>query len=334
MQLCCVYKIKGLVLSGKPNLLVMRKILIIAAAMVIAAAGCNGPSEQKAGKVAPADANAEIRIDEAVGNSESKSMDVALPAPSREVEQVKFPSIPVIDDYGDQASKTGKPSAVEKKIIKEGEIRFKSEDVNVTRKVIYASLKKLGVYVSEENETNGGDYGQKEFTLNARIPSKNFELFLADVSSNAESIDSKNIRIKDVTSQYIDLSAQLANKKKLEERYLDLLKRGNKISDLLEIENKLSEIRTDIESTQGQLNYMMRQVEYSSLDITFYAKQTVKDNGQSFGYKVKASFLSGWAVIVNLFFGLVGLWPFWLVLGLFIFIMKRWKKNRDNKLQP
>lgn len=122
----------------------------------------------------------------------------------------------------------------------------------------------------------------------------------------------------------------MANKKKLEERYLELLKRGNKISDLLEIEDKLSEIRTDIEATQGQLNYMIRQVEYSSLDITFYAKQTVKDNGQSFGYKAKASFLSGWLALVNLFFGLVGLWPVWLVLGLFVFIMIRWKKKRKD----
>jgi len=304
----------------------MRKILILATAMTIATAGCNGPSERKAEKKTPTDANAEIGIDEAVGNSEAKSMDVALAPPPPPVDQVRFAPMVV------KADGEVKASQVEKKIIKEGEIRFKSEDVSATRKIIYASLKKLGGYVSEENETNGGDYGQKEFTLNARIPSKNFELFLSDVSSNAESIDSKNIRIKDVTSQYIDLSAQLANKKKLEERYLELLKRGNKISDLLEIENKLSEIRTDVESTQGQLNYMMRQVEYSSLNITFYAKQTVKDNGQSFGYKVKTSFLSGWLVLVNLFFGLVGLWPFWLAIAVFVFIMRRWKRNRDVKL--
>lgn len=297
----------------------MRKILIMAAAMIIAVVGCNGPGEPKAEKIAMADVNAEIAIDEPVGSSESKTkafapMDVVLASPNVQ-------------------SKVNSLSSIEKKIIKEGEIRFKSEDVNATRKAIYASLKKLNGYVSEENETNGGDYGQKEFTLNTRIPSKNFELFLADVSSSAESIDSKTIRIRDVTSQYIDLSAQLTNKKKLEERYLELLKKGNKIADLLEIEDKLAEIRTDVESTQGQLNYMMRQVEYSSLDITFYAKQTVKDNGQSFGYKVKTSFLSGWLVIVNLFFGFVGLWPFWLVLGVFIFIMTRWKRKRGNESQ-
>jgi hypothetical protein len=311
----------------------MRKILIMAAAMIIAAAGCNEPGEPKAEKVAMADVNAEIRIDESVGNSEAKSMDVAFPAPSQKVAQVKFPSIPVIDDYGDQASRTGKPNAAEKKIIKEGEIRFKTADINETRKLLYASLKKLGGYVAEESENNDSESGQKEIILQTRIPAKNFDFFVSNVSESAESIDSKNIRIRDVTTQFIDVTTQLTNKKKLEERYLELLKKGNKIADLLEIENKLAEIRTDIESTQGQLNYMMRQVEYSSLDITFYAKQTVKDNGQSFGYKIKTSFLSGWLVIVNLFFGLVGLWPFWLVLGVFVFIMRRWKRKRDNKSQ-
>jgi hypothetical protein len=333
MQYCCICKIKVLVLSDKPNLLVMRKILIMAAAMIIAA-GCKGPGEQKADKVVMADSNAEIRIDEPVGNSEAKSMNVVLQAAPRKVAQVKFPQMEVADDYGDQASRTGKPNAVQKKIIKEGEIHFKTADINDTRKALYASLKKLGGYVAEESENNDSESGQKEITLQTRIPAKNFDFFVGDVSENAESIDSKNIRIRDVTTQFIDVTTQLANKKKLEERYLELLKRGSKISDLLEIENKLTEIRSDIESTQGQLNYMMRQVEYSSLDITFYARQTVKDNGQSFSYKIKASFLSGWAVIVNLFFGLVGFWPFWLVLALFVFIMRRWKRNRDNKIQP
>jgi uncharacterized coiled-coil protein SlyX len=215
--------------------------------------------------------------------------------------------------------------SVDKKIIKEGEIRFKTTDINETRKALYASLKKLGGYVAEESENNDSESGQKEITLQTRIPAKNFDVFLTNVSDNAESIDSKNIRIKDVTTQFIDVTTQLANKKKLEERYLELLKKGSKISDLLEIENKLTEIRSEIESTQGQLNYLTKQVEYSSLNVTFYSKQTVQDNGQTFGYKIKRALSGGWHTLGSLFFGFI---EWWLIVAGLAYLLKRWRKTR------
>jgi hypothetical protein len=186
----------------------------------------------------------------------------------------------------------------------------------------------LGGYVAEESENNDSESGQKEITLQTRIPAKNFDVFLTNVSDNAESIDSKNIRIKDVTTQFIDVTTQLANKKKLEERYLELLKKGSKISDLLEIENKLTEIRSEIESTQGQLNYLTKQVEYSSLNVTFYSKQTVQDNGQTFGYKIKRALSGGWHTLGSLFFGFIEWWPIWLIVAGLAYLLKRWRKTR------
>jgi len=222
--------------------------------------------------------------------------------------------------------------AISRKIIKEGDISFETNNIYATRNAIYNSLKKLGGYAAEENEANNSDNGRKEYTIKARIPAQNFDLFLNNVSAGAERIDTKNIRVKDVTTEYIDVSTQLANKRKLEDRYLELLKKGNKISDLLEIENKLSEIQTSIESTQGQLNYLEKQVEFGSLDITFYSRQVIKDNGQNFKYKLKAAFSDGWDGLGTIFFGFIGLWPLWVIIILLYLVIKRWRiKVRRRK---
>ena len=134
--------------------------------------------------------------------------------------------------------------------------------------------------------------------------------------------------MRDVTTEYIDITTRLANKKKLEERYLELLKKGDKIADLLQIENKLTEIRSDIESTQGQLNYLLKQVDYSSLDITFYAKQNVKESGQTFSYKINAALGNGWDTIGAWFYWFIGTWPSWLIITVVIILLKRWRKRR------
>jgi hypothetical protein len=219
-----------------------------------------------------------------------------------------------------------------KKIIKEGDIRFEAGDLKSTKEKIVTSLKSFGGYVAEESETNNGNNNSKEYNLKIRVPAKNFDRFLEALSANADRIDTKNIRIKDVTTEYIDITTQLKNKKLLENRYQELLAKATKTADLLDIENKLTEIRSDIESTQGQLNYLNKQVSYSSLDITFYTKQSGQvNNGNEFGYKLKTAIVDGWSVLQNLFFGVIGIWPIILIIIIIYWMIKKWRKRRRVK---
>jgi hypothetical protein len=267
------------------------------------------------------------------GSSESaeklKVMDVALAAPPNadKVDQVKFPPPLVAKD-----EEALNDQQVEKKIIKEGDINFQTTDINNTRKAIYDQIKRLNGYVSNESEADNGESDHKTYTISTHIPTKNFDLFVNNVSEHAVKIDSKNISTTDVTTQFIDINTRLVNKKKLEERYLDLLKQGNKIADLLAIENKLSEIRTDIESTQGQLNYLNKQVAYSSLSISFYTKNIAKENGENFGYKITKALGSGWQTMIVWFFGIVSLWPLWIFIIILVYsFRKRRAKIHRNK---
>jgi hypothetical protein len=215
-----------------------------------------------------------------------------------------------------------------KKIIKNGSIEFETANVNATRKRILHSLKKYGGYVDEDNQSTNSDANRKEYNLKLSIPAKYFDFLVDSVSASADKIDSKNISVTDVTTRYIDIKTRLDNKKILENRYLELLKRGTKISDLLEIENKLTEIRSDIESTQGQLNYLNKQVAYSSLDITFYTQHVEKtDKGTGLGYKFKTALANGWNILQSLFFGAITIWPVIIIVLVVYFAFIKWRKR-------
>ena len=219
-----------------------------------------------------------------------------------------------------------------KKIIKNGTIVFETNNLAATRKKILASVKKYGGYVDNDSETLDGDSNRREYNLKIRVPAANFDFILDTVSSTAYKIDSRNISVTDVTTQYIDIKTRLDNKKALEKRYLELLAKAAKISDMLEIENKLADIRSDIESTQGQLNYLSKQVAYSSLDITFYTSQPAQVNsGDGTGYKFKTALGNGWQMLQNMFFGLIGLWPVILIIGVLYWLLNRWRKRRRAK---
>src|ERR1700748_3067775 len=175
-----------------------------------------------------------------------------------------------------------------KKLVKTGGISFETANLYGTRKKILTALGKLGGYAAGENETN--DTYRRGLTLQLRVPSKNFDQPLDSVSGSAKKIDSKNVSVSDVTSQFIDIKTGLNNQKLLEKRYRELLNRANKMSDVLQIEHKLTETRTTIDSTQGNLNYLSKQVAYSTLEVNFYSQQTQQYSGTTVGDKLSAAF--------------------------------------------
>lgn len=214
-----------------------------------------------------------------------------------------------------------------KKLIKTGDISFETKNMYATRQKIITSLKVLGGYVANENETN--DTYRQGLTMSLRVPCKNFDLLLDSVSGRAEKIDSKNERVADVTSQFIDIKASLENQKLLEKRYQELLNRSDKMSDVLQIENKLTEIRTSIDSTQANLNYLSRQVAYSSLEVNFYSQQTPQYSGTTVGDKFGSSLKTGCELIQGLFFGIINIWPLAILALLAYLFAKRWRIRRE-----
>lgn len=222
-----------------------------------------------------------------------------------------------------------------KKIIKKGEISFETRNLAKTRRAIISQLQKLGGYIADDTQNLQSDDDRKQQELQVRIPAKYFDAFVDSICAGAYKIDNKHISTSDVTTQYIDMDTRLQNKKTLEARYLDLLKKATRMADMLAIENKLSDIRSDIESEQGQLNYMSKQVAFSSLDITFYTLNTSRpETGNGFGYRFVHSLGSGFDWLKDLFFGFVATWPFWVGLLVVVMVVRRYfKRRRERKIE-
>ncbi|MFD2325767.1 DUF4349 domain-containing protein [Mucilaginibacter galii] len=250
------------------------------------------------------------------------------PPPTAEPLMVADPGVKSIEEPTNE-NNTPTAQPVEKKIIKEGEISIEANNIKAARKALTDSLTKLGGYVSEESENNDDGNSRKNYVLSIRIPAQHFERFLSAVSSAADHIESKSIRIKDVTTEFIDITTRLKNKTLLEDRYKALLQKATKMADVLEVEDKLTEIRTDIETTQGQLNYLNKQVAYSSLQITLFSKSiSGKNEGNSFGYRFTNALSDSWQLIQSLFFGLITYWPLVLIIVLIVVLLRRWRRRK------
>ncbi len=217
--------------------------------------------------------------------------------------------------------------SIEPKIIKNANLRFETRDLDATYDQISKSLKNQNATI--QNDSQGTEYNTVFRTIIIRVPSKNFDALINEVSQGVGFFELKEITADDVTEEYIDSAARLKTKKVLETRYFELLKKASKISEIIEIEKQLSAIREEIEAKEGQLKYLQNKVSMSTITIHFY-KTTVEKIGTtvSFGTKIVNAIVSGCNGISSFFIWLLAIWPFIAILVAIIYLIRRKFKKK------
>ena len=215
------------------------------------------------------------------------------------------------------------------RIIKSAQLRFESNNIDET----YLQIQKIATTAKATitSDISGKEYDAIFRNLTIRIPNKNFDSFIATISQGVKHFDTKEITQQDVTEEYIDVESRMLAKKKLEARYLQLLQKATKISEMLEIEKQLSAIREEIEAKEGQLNYMQNRVSFSTITIEMYTSSPTESGATiSYGGKIWNAIQSGFNGLSNFLLSVLSIWPFLLIfVGLYFYIRKRFIKKKD-----
>ena len=104
--------------------------------------------------------------------------------------------------------------------------------------------------------------------LTLRVPSAELETVVASFRKLAIRVQNEHWETRDITREYTDSQARLRNMKAEEQQYLVLLRRAGSMKDTLEVTEKLSEVRGEIEQLQGELNWWSHQVAMSAIQVS------------------------------------------------------------------
>lgn len=252
------------------------------------------------------------------------------------IQSVKLPAKAesvAYDKKADPSSPQPPPPVKEKteqKIIKEDTLRFETDNLENTFNQVQKAVSSNKARII--NDSEGKDYGTVFRNLIVKVPSQNFDRFINDVSKGVSYFEVKNISAEDVTEQFIDLTSRLKTKKKLEERYLEILKKANKVSEILEIEEQISTIREEIEAKEGQLKYLESRVSESTITIEFYKTIAEKEGVKiSYGSKLWNAVKSGFYTLSDLLISLLSAWPFVILFVVFAYFIRRRLKRRKKE---
>jgi Domain of unknown function (DUF4349) len=255
-------------------------------------------------------------------------------APASVDETVKFvpPTINSESDVsgGERMEEPRLETKVPTKIRKTAYLNVSVDDYKKARTEIEQIIKLGNGYIGNENEQNTTYSITNEMMI--RVVNKDFDAMVAKLLTVATNVNSKSVTAEDVTAEFVDIQLRLKSKKEIEKRYLDILQKASKVTDILEIEQKLGEIREEIEAKEGELKLLANQVDYSTIHFSFQqAFEYTPTDKPGFWGRVGGAFGNGWNGFLSFVIGLIYAWPLWIILGLSIYFIIRFIKRRLKK---
>jgi hypothetical protein len=129
-----------------------------------------------------------------------------------------------------------------------------------------AVIKALGGYIGASQQYQDGD--NVVATITYRIPADRWEDALDGLRKLGTEVGEQT-GSSDVTGQIVDLDARIRNLKASETALVGYIGKATKVSDVLEIESRLSDVRGQIEQLSAQKANLDDQVTYATLAVTF-----------------------------------------------------------------
>lgn len=117
-----------------------------------------------------------------------------------------------------------------------------------------------------ESMSSGGGQDQQQATITIRVPQDQFFTALNKLQ-DLGTVQNQNVSSQDVTQQFIDLQARLKSAQLEEQSLQSLLDKAQTISDIINIQQQLTQVRAQIESLQGQINYIQNRVDMATITV-------------------------------------------------------------------
>ena len=289
------------------------RILILAAVALLAVAACGGssaalnnvgaPVAQSAAAASEAPAAAPAAEDTSGGGSQRASTAYAAVAPR--------------DDL---------------KIVYTGSLDLVVDDLQASLAKARAAVLATGGYIGASQESNDGDRSTAVITY--RIPAAHWEEARTALRGLAIEVVGEQTQATEVGGQLVDLEARIRNLRASEQVLVDIAKGTGKVTDLLEVEARITDVRGQIEQLDGERAQLADQVAYGTL-VTTFGREVAQVQEAKQGWDPTTDVDGAIATMIGfgqslvsgtIWFGIVWL-PFLLVL-LVVALIGRWLFRR------
>lgn len=184
---------------------------------------------------------------------------------------------------------------------------------------------KYGGYIISSDASATDEAGVlRSGTVAIRVPSQSFTAALADASKLGD-LKSRKVETQDVTEEYVDLQARLANAQSQEKALLSLMDKAKTVDEVLQVRQVLTQTQQEIEQLKGRLKFLDEHSSYSTIAISLYEPGSETQTTGDWGFiAALKDALHGFVRTINdIIVGLGGALPVLALLALLAWIAYR-----------
>lgn len=226
----------------------------------------------------------------------------------------------------------------ERKIIRNASLTLEVDSPSQVLPRVTSLAESLGGYVvSSESRQQGGTGDTKSYetvTVVMRVPASGFDAALGQLRALGGRVADEKTTGQDVTEEYIDLEARLRTQRALEAQFLEIMKETDTVTEALQVQRELANVRTEIERVEGRRRYLENQVSFSTITVTL-APPAALVTASGFFSGLKDAFGDGLNAAVVVTLGLIrvviALLPLLLLVVLpVVLLVRRFRRRRQR----
>lgn len=282
--------------------------------------------------------------------SDAVSAEMPAEAPTMEETERAENSITTQSYAGqDDAASDAPTESLADKMIYSANLEIQTTEYDAAIAALESSVTAFGGFVEQSNtygDIRYNDDGTSRVVNRmadyvVRVPATRFQEFLSQ-ADGLGNVLSCNRYAENVTSHYTDQEARLASLYTQEERLLSMLEKSEDVESLIALEERLADVRYEIESIERNLRNLDRRIAYSSVTISLHEVEIytpTKPVQRTFGEKLSDALTDGWRsfsrgvqyFLIDLVYALPGIILFLLIAGAAVLIALRLRKNHKAK---
>ncbi|MHB1005528.1 MAG: DUF4349 domain-containing protein [Chloroflexota bacterium] len=181
-------------------------------------------------------------------------------------EKAVAPQAPISGRAGDiSQSGAAAKTAWDRYVIRTADVSLVVKDVEGAVGQVESVATSAGGLVAQSNVRRDASRVLADVTI--QVPAQTFEKVIGELKGLALIVETVRTSSQDVTEEYVDNDAQLANLRAAEDSTRRLLGQTSRMDDVLTVQRELTRIRGDIEKIEGRQRYLQRRTDMSTINV-------------------------------------------------------------------
>lgn len=208
----------------------------------------------------------------------------------------------VAEELKESEKVTTSASSMGQKLVRTMKIEAETNDMDTLLSEMDSRIRSLGGYMEYKSMRNGGSASTHRYRyadLTIRIPADRLDEFVTHINGQTNVVY-YNESADDITLRYVATQSRVTALETEQQRLLELLAKAENMSDLLLIEERLTNVRTELEEVTSQMRLYDNMVDFGTIQLTITEVQAYTAvEEQTLWQKIGSGLAENWQSLCN-----------------------------------